>query len=363
VSCRQRRRLYALRATALKCPRARWGVDEGVAGSETGAAGLSLFVAQRDGDAGVHAGNAVWTRYARSMREGWTEELNFSEHKVLDLSSRVGEFEPHPLQMCVMPLIAVHVADGSPLAVKPFGTAFVIGPGLLVTAKHVIEAAEPYLDEDVTLHAVYQRAKTSKTDTWGVGLPIRRAHKTSASDLAVLEFLLPRPDALFWRFPLTFREPVVGDAVLAFGYPEMTASKEPVGLNRRLMASQGIIQDVRQEALDPKIFYFPAIQSDFASPSGTSGGPVVGPDGHVLAVVARSSEEDDESGVRRWFSEAALLRFILTFEVATEIDGEVRTCSIRELADAGLVLTDGSHSESGGAPRRTPHSTGVVRVI
>jgi S1-C subfamily serine protease len=279
--------------------------------------------------------------------ERWEERLDFSEADVLDLSERAGPDQPHPLQMWVMPLVVITAVDGVPVELLPVGTGFCAGVGLIATAKHVVESAleKTRAADGRSFYAMYQRARTASTPNWGIGLPIRMSHTNPATDLAILEFVpSPRPDARYYQRPLTFRDPAPGTQVLALGYPEMTSevNENSLTLNRRLVAAQGVVEEVRHDARDQTFSYFPALQADFPSPSGMSGGPICDTQGNVVALVSTAMEPLKDDSMR-WCVTGALLAFLLAFNVEIDLDTGPRKASIHQLATGGIVPTDGSH--------------------
>jgi len=138
------------------------------------------------------------------------------------------------------------------------GSGWVYGPGLVVTAAHVVN-----LGTDVTVD----------------GRPAEIAGVAPCEDLALLR---TGTDAR----PLDLtpsRDWAQGESVLAFGYPEEAPSGEPPSSTR------GVVSAARTEFRDPApdVPRYPAaIRTDTALDPGFSGGPLVDLDGQVIGVNA-----------------------------------------------------------------------------
>jgi hypothetical protein len=289
-------------------------------------------------------------RYARDVDEKW-RQIRIGGNQMADLSEQMGGPIPHPLQSFVMPLVVTEEENGEITAMQVLGSAFCIG-GIMMTAKHVLEPfytpEHGLVDARQRLHAVFQThdPPEGKSKSWGCGLPIIQAGVSPAHDVALLNFV--RPVIGDWSpkgisLPLTFDLPPSGTDVLALGYPDSrvtaTAPEEFV-VDRQLVASQGTIKELHLPYRDSANVYFPALHADFPAPHGLSGGPVITEGGKVCGVVATGMETIDGNG---WISTACLLRVATTLSIAMPIEGGLRRRTLRDLADEGVVASDGSH--------------------
>jgi hypothetical protein len=145
--------------------------------------------------------------------------------------------------------------DGKPLG---SGTAFVVGPGTLVTALHVVLKAN---------RLTVQLPGGSPVDAGVVAIDKDR-------DVAVLRApALPVPGPAPMALG-TSGAVQLGESVTVLGYPLAEPDHPSVTV------TQGIVSAIRS---DPQ-----AVQIDAAVNPGNSGGPVVGPDGRVIGIVDAS---------------------------------------------------------------------------
>jgi hypothetical protein len=155
--------------------------------------------------------------------------------------------------------------------------------------------------------------------------------------------------------PLTVRRPSVGDEVIAFGYANLDAHAEApdrVVIEPVLHVAKGT---VTADRITPRYEKraFPALEADFPFPSGMSGGPVIvaaredgelfAPGTGVCAVCSSSIPPFDDSD--SWTSWAALVAPAFALEVESNLDGEIATRTVHELAQKQVVVTDGTHDQ------------------
>lgn len=158
----------------------------------------------------------------------------------------------------ITPSVAFVLARGDDGQPQDSGSAFLIGPGTLVTALHVVQAAR---------RVSVQLPGRPAVDADVVGIDI-------AHDVAVLSAPeVPRPGPA--PLPLGSSGDVqLGEAVVVVGYP-LASPRQPA-----VTVTQGIVSAIRTE---PQ-----AIQIDAAINPGDSGGPVVGADGRVIGIADAS---------------------------------------------------------------------------
>jgi hypothetical protein len=262
------------------------------------------------------------------------------------LFDQSGESAPNVLQNWVFPLVAITFDSPGrpPSAAQALGTAFSVGPGLLVTARHVIEPIlhKGQIPPNVFLTAgfisIYREVSGA--------LPIIQASMTRESqDFAVLQF---HPDHPVFRQPypvvskrLSVKLPVVGERLMAYGYPDFKAcinEKGEVDANAILRAAPGTVREVRVEGTST-VSGWPMIRSNNRFPNGMSGGPVLAQDGTVCGVV--SSGDDTPLDGKEPAGYVSLLPPLFGIDVPDPPpDGKLVT--FLELAQQGRVKTDDS---------------------
>lgn len=158
----------------------------------------------------------------------------------------------------ITPSVAYVLAEDSAGKPQASGTAFVVGPATLVTALHVVLAAN-------RLSVQLPGQPAADADVTGIDIP---------HDVAVLHAsALPAPGPA--PLPLGSSSAVqLGETVAVVGYPLASPTRPSVTV------TQGIVSAFRT---DPE-----AVQIDAAINPGASGGPVVGADGQVIGIVDAS---------------------------------------------------------------------------
>lgn len=283
--------------------------------------------------------------------------FDFTDSGFLDLAEQADYVFPHPIQRVVLPLTAV----GNEVA-RPLGTGFLIGPGILVTARHVVEPVlAQVMAGELILLALYLSDQELPEHIGYWGGPLRVLHASMAveqraHDLALLTIEFPtlpdgnppRPNAL----AMTFAVPPVDSPMLVLGYSEMeggpvTTDREGDNVNvtlphkQRVRASNGRLREVHAPSRDSSFLSFPVFRADYHGPNGMSGGPVIGESGKVVGVVC-TGHDVDESGAP--IAYASLLAPLLGLQahVADETGAVVPTL-LWDLLDAGRIISDGTH--------------------
>jgi hypothetical protein len=289
--------------------------------------------------------------------------INFGDDNLVDLSEQADYEFPHPVQRWVMLLVVFEYADKMLVGAQALGTAFAIGPQLLVTARHVLDpvladvhAAAPGLPPNMVLHAMFltDELLLGKEAVHYLPIPISNVAMNASHDLAILTTRTLAPASgkqpVFMCAPLTTRAPAVGSYLFALGYAKARAVVTSVNedgmptirIDQRVMASRGRVEERYGQGRDTVMINFPALQGDFPSLSGMSGGPVVAEDGHVCGVICSSVDSTDGTS---WTSTCSLLPFLFTLPVKAQLDGVSGSWSIRDLAERGIVPTDGSYAK------------------
>ncbi len=157
---------------------------------------------------------------------GW--KIDFGDEQIVDLAEQATYRFPHPLQRWVMPLLMWQFLDGAVVGACTMGTAFAIGPNLLVTAKHVVEEYVDLVarngDADLGLRAllISDEPMPGQDPVWVGGLNVRKIATNPDHDIALLGVNPPifggRSPKLSTA-PLTVDPPAPGSPVMALGYP------------------------------------------------------------------------------------------------------------------------------------------------
>jgi Trypsin-like peptidase domain len=258
-----------------------------------------------------------------------------------------------------MPLVALRTIGETIISSEPLGTCFAIGDDIVVTATHVLDPL--WVDKEtradfqpgVELYAIYVTASnwSGQDGVTGGLLPVDTVVASIEHDLTVLTVQRPETtDGRRPRFsaaPLSIATPPAGTWLLALGYRnskfEVRPESKPDGsigveLTQDVVAAKGSVQAHHVPRRDSVMVTFPALEGDYPSPSGMSGGPVITGDGRVCGVVCSAIEREDG-----WTSYCSLLPYLFATSLECTVDGVEKTWSLLELANAGVVPTDGTH--------------------
>lgn len=173
------------------------------------------------------------------------------------------------------------------------GSAAVVGPGIAISAKHVIEE---WLNQLVSggAAAVCQGITQHGVDIWEVV----KTTTVDSTDIAIL--ILNRRSAVPENRELntchiSTRTPVVGDRVLLTGFTatnrtaEIRKNTELSGLMR---VSHGEVIDVFPSGRDRVMLPGPSFAIDCPAFGGMSGGGVFDRDGYLIGLVSSSTDGD-----------------------------------------------------------------------
>lgn len=220
--------------------------------------------------------------------------------------SRTADFDSlqdeHPQRHLVGPLIAAvdeqqHRVDG---------TAFLIGPGWAMTARHVLEE---YVASIQGIFCSSKRGDTSETrvqTAFHTHLLLRRVdgklqlfsalkmYFVGSGDIALLR--LGAPDGFDWApfgpYPtLNLLPPALHSRIQAIGLPSSATASETSGaiqVHTWPRAALGVVDDVHEQQRDPLTLPFPCFQCSARLDGGMSGGPVFNDAGEVCGVIVKS---------------------------------------------------------------------------
>lgn len=205
----------------------------------------------------------------------------------------------HELQRSVMPIVITR--SGVP---RIEGTAFAIGAGIAMTAKHVLTGTDPI--EDVRL--LYIEGMNEDGTIRGLPLPLYSWSTDDQTDIALLQVRLPLIDGVqlvHGGVQISFAPPAVGSPAIAVGYTAGFSFRPGEGehpgsltLEPKLYASRGSVHEVYAGGRDRVMLPFPAFRLDARFDHQMSGSPIwagtnVGVH-RVVGLVATSLESDGE---------------------------------------------------------------------
>lgn len=180
------------------------------------------------------------------------------------------------------------------------GSAVLIGPGIAITAKHVIE---PHWDRLVSgeRHSMCVGVAKRGMNIWAV----RKVTLLTDLDIAILGLVLMSelpPDRTFRQTVISTRLPRVGDRVQIVGFRANDASRsiDPehgYGADLGLLVSAGVVRERYPQGRDRAMLPWPVLEVSCPSWGGMSGGPVFDAYGHLIGLLCSSFSVDDGDGV------------------------------------------------------------------
>lgn len=215
--------------------------------------------------------------------------------------------------------------DGMPFS---FGTAFVIQPYLLVTARHVVEAF-------IANGSTTENKNEIKLTFWAIQIEwvngehnyniwqVVNAYFSPHSDICLLHVGAHNDTAAQYKqwkaVPVSFVPPEVDDEVIAFGFhaTKFEGSKvtddgelEHLELNDISSKSTGRVKQVHLIKRDSTMLPFPCFEVDSRFDPGMSGGLVINSKSELCGIVCSSMPVDNSH-----FSHVAMIWPIMAIEV------------------------------------------------
>lgn len=190
--------------------------------------------------------------------------------------------------------VAFHLCAVKGDSYDPAGTAVALGPGIAVTAKHVVQDYITNLERgplapggatSFSLLAV----QTIDSGKAGVAYYVSKMTLHGSSDLALLELKpwsnVPLPVHMD-RVAMRLVPPAVGERVVAFGYfgTEVELSENTVTVSRHMATTVGEVTDVYLAGRD-SLLRWSSFATNARFEGGMSGGPVFTDDGALAGLV------------------------------------------------------------------------------
>lgn len=247
-------------------------------------------------------------------------------------------------------------ADGMPFS---FGTAFVIQPHLLVTARHVVEAfikngrsTKNNNEIQLTFWAI-QIEWINGTHNYNIWQVVK-AYFSPHSDICLLHVGAHNDTAAKYKqwkaVSVSFVPPKVNEEVIAFGFhaTKFEGSKvtesgelEHLELNDTSSKSTGRVKQVHMIKRDTTMLPFPCFEVDSQFEPGMSGGLVINSKSELCGIVCSSMPIDNSH-----YSHVAMIWPIMAIEVDFgDSDAQIQgTHTLSKLVEIGRWKPVGSEN-------------------
>lgn len=231
---------------------------------------------------------------------------------------------------------------------EPVGTAIVIAPNLILTAKHVVEKIwgehhlrRPNKQSDSSLLAFQVMPGTT-----GALWYAENAYFSPHTDLVLLD-IFPFPTSALsykWRnVSINFAPPKVGQAVHGFGYMggyiQESKDHESFDWNTEARTTQGKIVAVHHAGRDRGRLNFPCIEMSARTEHGMSGGPLFDDQGRLIALVCGNGYASNGEAI--WFG-TLLWPLLLLEGIKARFQGDSECLfSFYDLVKRGVIAATG----------------------
>lgn len=185
-------------------------------------------------------------------------------------------------------VVAIHF--GEPESQRVMGSGVFVAPGVVMTARHVIEP-----EQDVLIAG---HLEIICTGILSAGLTIWRCHSATLIGNADFAFLMVSSGSALPRVlrqaTLTTRMPKVGERLYIAGIRHLSAGPVPIDATLKLsmMVGQGLVTARYERARDRVILPSPCVEVDCPALGGMSGGPAFDENGFLIGLITSSLEGD-----------------------------------------------------------------------
>jgi hypothetical protein len=232
------------------------------------------------------------------------------------------------------------------------GCGVIIGPRMVLTARHVIEAFVQHSTGErptriegkipLNLRAIHFVDGGSRAQTWHV----RKTYfgpTLVGSDLVILllDPLTEEQLSYKWKRPfIQLLPPKVGSKIAAFGYHSMKITTTSAGrerINFNPYTTTGTVEEIHHAARDKSQLRFPCFRTNARFDPGMSGAPVFSEEGFLCGIVCSNMPPEADDGEH--VSYVSVLWPMMGIHVDYARQGEdPKLCQLAELAQAELLL-------------------------
>lgn len=201
------------------------------------------------------------------------------------------------------PLIAHHMASGE---IYACGTAFIIGPGLALTAYHVIEDFVHRFERadaiNSSINVSFELLMYLTLNEGNDIMPIKvlKIWRNSPLDMAVLAFAVPTdwPDSHVWKAPrLQLLPPKPGESIAGFGFatPKVSQAQDDIPeIDLSSRTTTGTVVEIHHQSRDKARLSFPCFRVDARFDGSMSGGPIFNSAGNLCGLICSSLPATEE---------------------------------------------------------------------
>jgi hypothetical protein len=176
------------------------------------------------------------------------------------------------------------------------GTAFMVAPGIALTATHIISN---YIDEikDGKMAIYCAGIRSECVELWKV-LSIAYSPDDDISVFSICAASELPPDKIYYRFGITTRAPKNGEAIQIYGFREHSIVNcyDKVEFGTDIFASTGTVTAVYPYGIGKTYIPYPIIELNCGSLGGMSGGIAIDQNGLVIGIVSRGLDTEDQCG-------------------------------------------------------------------
>lgn len=183
------------------------------------------------------------------------------------------------------------------------GSGVMVAPGIMVTATHVLEEIKAAGHEPVVCSflpggamRIWFPRETNHAIGPGPFTPFGAPPLPKTSDISLVSCELmsdPCDEHPLLMAHIEARLPLVGDRLWAVGYREVDDISDVAGLN--MFISSGLVTECYPHGRG-HLLGSPCVEVAMNTLGGMSGGPVFNEEGHLVGIVSRSFEADDQRG-------------------------------------------------------------------